>query len=197
MDCGWDRLRASSVGNRLETAMRNLLALIVSVTVGAFLLGSSGYAAIESAAFAGSPNALLKHLAGRWAGAGSILYKNGRSDAFKCVSTFFVNAAGTQMQQNFRCRPQSAGLSAEPGNTLEVKVEWTLEGAALKGTWRETTYELRGSASGEIDGSTIKARLAHDLIDAALSLEVGQCEAVAIVTFSREIERLEATSRKC
>ncbi len=150
----------------------------------------------KQAAFDSSPAALFNHLAGRWGGSGTIKWFSGHLEPFKCVTTFFVQGGGNRATQNFRCNGKTNHVD---GSALrfELSLDWSLQGDRLTGTWHERIYEVRGTASGRVKGNQIIADIHSEVATAKLSLTVEGCEVRAVMHFSKEIERLDASGRKC
>ena len=161
-------------------------------------IGAPGtFAQAKQAAFDSSPTALLNHLAGRWAGDGTIKWFDGQLDPYKCVMTFFVQDAGTRARQNFRCHGKSDYIGDGNAVRFELSIDWRLQGDKVTGNWHERVYEFRGTAQGHIKGNQVLANIDGDVASAEVTMTVGECEARVVMQFREGIERLDATGRKC
>ncbi|KAB2916656.1 MAG: hypothetical protein F9K29_11265 [Hyphomicrobiaceae bacterium] len=177
--------------------MRTLLILCLGILCFHTSVGTtSAFAQERQAAFDSSPTALFKHLAGRWGGSGTIKWFNGAVEPFKCVTTFFIQDGAGRATQNFRCNGEKNHVDGS-ALRIELSLDWILQGERLTGTWHERIYEVRGTASGQVKGNQIVADIQSEVATAKLSLTVHACEVRAVMHFNKEIERLDASGRKC
>jgi hypothetical protein len=81
-------------------------------------------------------------LAGSWSGGGTLTASDGTRERIRCRATYEVTEAGVGLQQRLRCASDSYRFEVES----DVRYN---EGAGLiSGTWRETTRDVGGRASG-------------------------------------------------
>lgn len=176
--------------------MRALLICLGLLCLHLPLATSPALAQTKPAAFE-SPAALFNHLAGRWGGTGTIKWRSGQLEPFKCVTTFFVKDGGSKATQNFRCNGTSEYIGDGKAMRLDLTLDWTLQGDKLTAVWHERIYEIRGTATGHVKGNQIVADILSDVATAKITLTVDGCEARAVMHFSQEVDRLDASGRKC
>jgi hypothetical protein len=130
--------RAAVVGKRHANSseaagalsrVRNLLIAAATLIV-ASVSGSASYA--QSGPFAG--------LAGHWSGGGIVTLDDGSSERIRCRATYAVSASGAGLNQNLTCASDSYKFNLS-SNVLA-------EGAALSGTWTESSRGINGSLQG-------------------------------------------------
>lgn len=81
-------------------------------------------------------------LAGSWSGNGTLTSSDGTRERIRCRATYAVTEAGLGLEQRLRCASDSYRFEVES----DVRYN---EGAGLiSGTWRETTRDVGGRASG-------------------------------------------------
>ena len=108
---------------------RNWLIAVATLIV-ASVSGSTSYA--QSGPFAG--------LAGRWSGGGIVTLDDGSSERIRCRATYAVSASGTGLNQTLTC--------ASDSYKFELGSNVVAEGAALTGTWTESSRGINGSLQG-------------------------------------------------
>jgi hypothetical protein len=130
--------RAAVVGKRLAnnsqragglSRARNWL-IAVATLIAALVSGSASYA--QSGPFAG--------LAGHWAGGGIVTLDDGSSERIRCRATYAVSASGTGLNQSLTC--------ASDSYKFNLASNVVAEGAALSGTWTESSRGINGSLQG-------------------------------------------------
>lgn len=128
-------------------------------------------------------------LRGRWAGNGQVVLENGQVEAFKCVVTYLTDEAGTRVRHALRCKNE--------GKMIELKSNWTVEGTAINGTWKETKYEIDGTLTGSIAPEALNIYAEGTHASAAIEVKTSACAQDVRITFSREIRELTAGLKKC
>src|SRR2546423_3776312 len=81
-------------------------------------------------------------LAGRWAGAGTMVPASGPSETFRCVVTYFPTQDGSRVRQNMRCK--SATYQFDGATHLQIIA------GKVSGRWQDNVNSLDGTVSGAI-----------------------------------------------
>ncbi len=101
-------------------------------------------------------------LVGRWVGEGRLGYSSGQNEKIRCRLTYFVKEAGHKLKQNIRC-----GTS---GAKIEIKSDILHDQGTLTGTWRETTYDMKGSLRGRVTPEGFVVFVKSERIDAIMQI---------------------------
>ena len=144
---------------------------------------------LSSQAGAPAPGGLVGGLAGRWAGPGEALFKDGGHTAFKCVVVYLTDKAGSQVRQTVRCESDRLDLNLEN--------DWKVQDGSISGTWRETKYELHGSLLGSLDPEGYNLYGENEFGSATISVRTSTCEQDVVMKFSKEVDLLTAKLKKC
>lgn len=131
----------------------------------------------------------VKALSGRWAGSGSATMKNGQQENFKCVATYFMNDAASQVRQNLRCKSERLEIS--------LTSNWTVTGEAISGDWQETKYKLEGRLMGNFEETGFSLYAENEFASAAIAVKTSDCTQDVTMTFSKQVELLTASLKKC
>jgi hypothetical protein len=94
------------------------------------MAGSAAYA--QSGPFAG--------MAGNWSGGGTITLDDGSSERIRCRASYAVGAGGNGLNQSLTCASDSYRFNLA-SNVIA-------QGAALSGTWSESTRNVSGNLEG-------------------------------------------------
>jgi len=122
---------ANKTGPTADTPLviRQLIFAVVTLFV-ATVSGSASYA--QSGPFAG--------MAGNWSGGGTVTLDDGSSERLRCRATYAVGAGGTGLNQSLICASDSYKF------ILSSNV--VAQGAALSGTWSESSRGVSGNLEG-------------------------------------------------
>ena len=131
----------------------------------------------------------IQGLAGRWTGTGLVQWRNGSSEPYKCVVTYFLDSTGANVKQNLRC-------SGESGK-LELATNMLVTGESITGTWEERNSAMKGNVKGRVttDGFEALAHNAHFNAKFEIAMISG-CEQTVTITPSRQIQTITATLKK-
>jgi hypothetical protein len=111
----------------------------VAVFLVASVWGSASYAQ-SGGAFAG--------LAGNWSGGGSVTLDDGSSERIRCRAAYAVGAGGNGLQQNLTC--------ASDSYKFNLTTNVIAHGAAVSGTWSETSRNINGNLEGRAGGGNFQ-----------------------------------------
>jgi hypothetical protein len=150
---------------------------------------------VASLAFAAPPAAEPSHsisnLSGRWAGSGTVEWKNGKSEPYKCVVTYFLGENGTRVRQNLRCQTNDA-------SKLDIATQMQVANGAITGTWEERQYSMTGSVSGKVTANGYEAFAQNQFFNARFEIAMaGNCEQQITIRPNRDIALIKATLKKC
>jgi hypothetical protein len=128
--------RASQKAPALGFARRLIFA--VAALLVASMWGSSSYA--QSGPFAG--------MAGNWSGAGTVTLDDGSTERIRCRAAYAVGAGGNGLQQTLTCASDSYKFNLT-SNVIA-------QGAAVSGTWTETSRNINGNLEGRSGGGNFQ-----------------------------------------
>lgn len=133
----------------------------------------------------------ISDLAGRWAGAGTVQWKNGRETPYKCTVTYFLTDNATRLKQTLRCQ--------SPDDVkLEIATLMQVSGEAITGTWEERMSAMTGTVAGRVTPTGYEAIAHNQFFNAAFQIAMaGACEQQVTIRPSREIALITANLRKC
>lgn len=161
-------------------------ASILAIATAALVCGT---ALGTGAAAPDSSGRLVTALVGRWAGDGEALFKDGKHEPFKCVVTYFTDAAGDKVKQNIRCN--------SPRLDLMLESSWQVSAGSITGTWHETKYELKGTLLGSVDPEGYNLYAENEFANATISVRTSACQQDVVMKFSKEVDILTAQLKKC
>ncbi|MEM1371888.1 MAG: hypothetical protein AAGG72_06635 [Pseudomonadota bacterium] len=115
-----------------------------------------------------SAASVVDQLAGRWSGWGSVKMTNGTTEQVKCVATFFVKNASSDVRQNLRC--------ASASYKIDVRSDLNVKGRRISGRWEERNHSNSGNVSGSINGSTFKMAITGPVLNADMTLATSPCK---------------------
>jgi hypothetical protein len=128
--------KVSQMAPALAFARRLMLA--VATLLVASMWGSASHA--QSGPFAG--------MAGNWSGAGTVTLDDGSTERIRCRATYAVGAGGNGLQQTLTCASDSYKFS--------LSTNITAQGAAISGTWSESTRNINGNLEGRSGGGNFQ-----------------------------------------
>ena len=141
----------------------------------------------ESAA----PASPIGDLAGRWAGDGTVQWRTGREEPYRCIVTNFLDEGAKSIKQTLRCHN-----AAE--NRLEVASHLRVAGEAISGTWEERLSSMNGTIKGRVTANGYEAFAENPFFTAAFAIEMSSaCEQQVTIRPSREIAVIKANLKKC
>jgi hypothetical protein len=146
----------------IPAVIRRLVFAVVTLVV-ASVAGSASYA--QSGPFAG--------LAGNWSGGGTVTLDDGSSERIRCRATYAVGAGGAALNQSLTCASDSYRF------ILASNV--VAQGAALSGTWSESSRGITGNLEGRGGNGIFQVVASAPGFTASLSLTTrGNRQSVAI-----------------
>ncbi len=87
-------------------------------------------------------------MAGVWSGGGTVTLDDGSTERIRCRATYAVGAGGNGLQQTLTCASDSYKFN------LSSNVE--ARGAAISGTWNESSRNINGAIEGRAGGGVIQ-----------------------------------------
>ena len=112
----------------LGIARRLMFAVVTLFTASVF--SSASHA--QSAPFAG--------MAGNWSGGGSVTLDDGSTERIRCRASYAVGNGGSGLNQTLAC--------ASDSYKFNLSTNVTAQGAALSGTWSESSRNVNGQIEG-------------------------------------------------
>ena len=139
----------------------------------------------------GSNQRPIADLAGRWAGPGTVQWKNGRETPYKCTVTYFLTDNSTRVKQTLRCH-------GSDDTKLEIATMMLVSGDAITGTWEERLSAMTGTVKGKVTANGYEALAHNQFFNAAFEIAMASaCEQHVTVRPSREIALITANLKKC
>jgi hypothetical protein len=139
----------------------------------------------------GSVQRPIADLAGRWAGAGTVQWKNGRETPYKCTVTYFLTDNNTRVKQTLRCQGTDE-------TKLEIATLMQVSGEAITGTWEERLSAMTGTVKGKVTAKGYEALAHNQFFNAAFEIAMASaCEQQVTIRPSRDIALITANLRKC
>jgi hypothetical protein len=142
--------RASQQSPALALARRLIFAAAALLI--ASMWGTSSYA--QSGPFAG--------MAGNWSGAGTVTLDDGSTERIRCRAAYAVGAGGNGLQQTLTC--------ASDSYKFNIVTNVMAQGAAVSGTWSETSRNINGAIEGRSGGGNFQVVATAPGFSAAISL---------------------------
>ena len=163
--------------------------VLASFCVGAVLIAVAA-AAAPVASLANTPNR-INDLAGRWAGAGTVQWKNGLQQPYKCTVTYFLGDNGARVKQTLRCH--------SPDDVkIEIATLMNVAGEQITGTWEERLSSMTGTVNGRVTANGYEAHARNEFFNASFEIEMaGACEQQVTLRPSRDIALITANLKKC
>lgn len=106
------------------------------VVAGAALLAVSSWSNTAHAQSAGP----FAGMAGVWTGGGTVTLDDGSTERIRCRATYAVGAGGNGLQQTLTC--------ASDSYKFNLASNIMAQGAAVSGTWNESSRNINGSIEG-------------------------------------------------
>ena len=130
---------------------RRLIFAVATLLV-ASVWGSASHA--QSGPFAG--------MAGNWSGAGTVILEDGSTERIRCRASYAVGAGGSGLQQSLTC--------ASDSYKFNIITNLMAQGAAVSGTWSETSRNINGNIEGRSGGGNFQVTATAPAFSAAISL---------------------------
>lgn len=166
-----------------------MLARAVTVSACAFAVFSAF--ANASTPSTGSSHKSITDLAGRWAGSGTVQWKNGNQQPYKCTVTYFLGDNATRVKQTLRCQSPDE-------NKLEIATLMQVSGEDITGTWEERLSSMTGTVKGKVTANGYEAFAQNQFFNAAFEIEMANaCEQQVTIRPSRDIAVIKANLKKC
>jgi hypothetical protein len=131
--------------------VRRLIFAVATLLV-ASVWGSASHA--QTGPFAG--------MAGNWSGAGTVILEDGSTERIRCRATYAVGAGGNGLQQTLTC--------ASDSYKFNIVTNLAAQGAAVSGTWSETSRNINGNIEGRSGGGNFQVVATAPGFSAAISL---------------------------
>ena len=133
-------------------ALARRLIFAVATLLVASVWGSASHA--QSGPFAG--------MAGNWSGAGTVMLDDGSTERIRCRASYAVGAGGNGLQQSLTC--------ASDSYKFNIVTDLMAQGAAVSGTWSETSRNINGNIEGRSGGGNFQVVATAPAFSAAISL---------------------------
>ncbi len=137
--------RAAAAGKRRDNragpktvAVARRLVFAVAALLIASVWGSASYA--QSGPFAG--------MAGNWSGSGTVTLDDGSTERIRCRASYAVGAGGNGLQQTLTC--------ASDSYKFNLSSNIMAQGAAISGTWSESSRNINGNLEGRSGGGNFQ-----------------------------------------
>lgn len=123
-------------------------------------------------------------MAGNWSGNGSVSVSNGSNERIRCRATYSVTPSGETLHQVLRCASDSYKFDIN-SNVLAGP------SGVLSGTWTETSRQVTGAISGQIQNGSISSYVKGPVFSATLEVNTkGDRQTVAIKPDTQEIKAI-------
>jgi hypothetical protein len=107
-------------------------------------------------------------LVGRWAGDGTMVPAQGRSEAFRCIIVYAAGEEASRIRQHLRC---------QGGETrLDAVTRLDIHNNRITGVWSESTYSLNGTVRGMATRDGFDIRLQSSFFNARMTVTATACE---------------------
>jgi hypothetical protein len=135
---GGKRRGNKAVQTAAPLAMARRLIFAVVTLFAASVFSSASHA--QSGPFAG--------MAGNWSGAGTVILDDGSTERIRCRASYAVGAGGNGLNQTLTC--------ASDSYKFNILTNVTAQGAAVSGTWSETSRNINGNIEGRSSGGNFQ-----------------------------------------
>jgi len=145
------KLHGNKTRRTTLTIARRLLFAVATLLI-ASVWGSASQA--QTGPFAG--------MAGNWSGAGTVTLDDGSTERIRCRATYAVGAGGNGLQQTLTC--------ASDSYKFNIVTNVMAQGAAVSGTWSETSRNINGNIEGRSGGGNFQVVATAPGFSAAIAL---------------------------
>lgn len=134
---------------------------------------------------------VVRSLAGRWAGTGTVVPTSGPSQTFKCVITYFPSEDGSTVKQNLRCK--------SPSYSFDAATHLRIDGGVITGRWQDNINPIDGTVDGAITPGGFDILLSGKFFNAKMTVLSLPCEQSVTIVPDRAVymKELAAVLRKC
>jgi hypothetical protein len=101
-------------------------------------------------------------MAGNWNGGGTVTLDDGSTERIRCRASYAVGAGGNGLQQTLTC--------ASDSYKFNLTSNLIAQGAAVSGTWSETSRNINGNIEGRSGGGVFQVVATAPGITANLTL---------------------------
>jgi hypothetical protein len=131
------------------------------------------------------------NLPGTWAGEGRIALADGSSEPIRCRAEYSLSNEGVSLAQKLRCASDSYKFE------IEAAVRYNEGGGVISGTWKETTRNVGGFASGPASTGRMKARVESASFKAEMEVVTqGDTQSVTIAAENADVTEVAIELRK-
>jgi hypothetical protein len=120
---------------------------------------------------------------GEWRGAGHVQSNDGRSDPITCRARYEVSGGGMALSQSLVC--------ASDSYRFDIHCDVIADGQVVSGRWQETTRNVSGNLTGQIDTGVFDGNVEGPGFTAAVSMRTnGRKQAVEISPHAGDISKV-------
>jgi hypothetical protein len=121
---------------------------------------------------------------GAWRGFGHVVVSDGRSERISCRATYSETGGGKTLSQSLVC--------ASDSYRFDVHSYVVADDRGVEGYWQETSRNVTGHLTGQINGGQFEGSIAGASFTAQLALKTtGRKQAVTITPQGGDIVRVE------
>jgi hypothetical protein len=125
---------------------------------------------------------------GEWRGAGHVQSNDGRSDPITCRARYEVSGGGMALSQSLVC--------ASDSYRFDIHCDVIADGQVVSGRWQETTRNVSGNLTGQIDTGVFDGNVEGPGFTAAVSMRTnGRKQAVEISPHAGDISKVSVIMR--
>ena len=129
-------------------------------------------------------------MSGNWSGNGTVSVSNGSNERIRCRATYSITPSGETLHQVLRCASDSYKFDVN-SNVLAGP------DGVLSGTWTETTRQVTGAVSGQVQGGSISTHVKGPVFSATLQVDTkGDKQAVSIRPEAQEIKSINIEMKR-
>ena len=147
------------------------------------------FGTVTAAPLDGETKRIVEKLQGRWQGSGNVYWLDGHVDPFICKVTHFVSAGATKVKQTARCAGTGQSYAQSAHDMLPTfRLDWTISGTAITGTWSEEKYGLSGIFRGKVLANGFQFEAEHEKGSGKVRVTMSDCQMDAIAIPSQLIK---------
>ena len=112
---------------------------------------------------------------GSWSGSGNVRLDGGRTEGLKCKAYYSPRTGGASMGLALRC--------ASASNKIDLRATLNSRGSRVTGNWEERTFNVGGSASGQVAGNSIRLTIDAGILSGSMSVVTnGRSQTISVRT---------------
>ncbi len=135
------------------------------------------------AGMAHTSNPVAKFLGG-WRGSGHVVGSDGHSERISCRATYSESNGGEALSQSLVC--------ASDSYRFDVRSYVVADGRDVQGHWEETTRNVSGQLSGQVEDGQFDGSIAGPAFTAQMSLRTtGRRQAISITPQGGDIAKVD------